>query len=578
MSINSLQNRMEQRAASMAQMAQRASNPNEIMSIQQRLVSEVQNGTIKPYVGIPLIQELTKQLEKAKAQTAMSAMGAPVQGQGMAPTPPQVPVAQQVMEQATQSQGVEALPSNLPQDYAGGGIIAFEGGGQVERYQNKGYTGDPMGSGSSEMMGYAGTADPYVGRGLLGTLLFAPEDPKWKREEKLKQALQEKNMAVTPPATPAAPPASPDAIPYDPHSATLRKDYESLPGGPASTPGGINFKLPTLPTVNLPKGPLTRNTETGDLYEAPLKVTDYEGIVGMLPGKIKKASEDAVKQKQKELEDIDDPLFKAREEKLFAREGQLGKDAEISRLLSIMKGGLKAAAGKSPIALINIAEGGEEGVSDLIKGEAARRAAKDKLDDYRDNLTMQKSAAKKGNIATADAAGERAGDNLRQATMLQLTGAHYGNSEAVQQQQLLQTGALGKAQLEQTGALGIAGLGLQAQGLGLQAKQLEQTAAYQDKMLGMYNKRYEAMDRTAQARMMQIRAGATKNFDTQVAPQLVAQLTSQYGKNWQTSQDPRSLEAQRMFNVQKKAYVLDALGQIDMSTTNARDADSLLGQ
>jgi len=595
---------MEQRAASMAQMAQHASNPNEIMSIQQRLVSEVQNGTIKPYVGIPLIQELTKQLEKAKAQAAMGAMGAPVQGQGMAPTPPQVPIAQQVMEQATQSQGVEALPSNLPQDYAGGGIIAFEDGGpvqhlegggspisrwwedytkksnevrQAENLRNKlqmkyGPASDVQGFFMNQTDAERQTAKDITGR--LGSLTL----PQM-------QALYEQGPSALPPvasapsaaptATPAALPASPDAIPYDPRSATLRKDYESLPGGPASTSGGINFKLPTLPTVNLPKGPLTRNTETGDLYEAPIKVTDYEGIVGILPGKIKKASEDAVTAKQKQLEDIDDPLFKAREEKLAEREGLLAKDANISRLLSIMKGGLKAAAGKSPIALINIAEGGEEGVSDLIKGEAARRAAKDKLDDYRDNLTMQKSAAKKGNIAAADAAGERAGDNLRQATTLQLTAAHYGNSEAVQQQQLQQTGILGKAQLEQTGALGIAGLGLQAQGLGLQARQLDQTAAYQDKMLGMYDRRYAAMDKAAQARMMQIRAGATKNFDTQVAPQLVAQLTSQYGKNWQTSQDPRSLEAQRMFSVQKKAYVLDALGQIDMGTTNARDADSL---
>jgi len=62
MSLNSLQDRMEQRAASMAQMAKRANNPQDIQAMQQRLTMEIQNGTIKPYIGIPLIQELTKRL------------------------------------------------------------------------------------------------------------------------------------------------------------------------------------------------------------------------------------------------------------------------------------------------------------------------------------------------------------------------------------------------------------------------------------------------------------------------------------------------------------------------------------
>jgi hypothetical protein len=56
MSLNSLQDRMEQRAASMAQMAKRANNPQDIQAMQQRLTMEIQNGTIKPYIGIPLIQ------------------------------------------------------------------------------------------------------------------------------------------------------------------------------------------------------------------------------------------------------------------------------------------------------------------------------------------------------------------------------------------------------------------------------------------------------------------------------------------------------------------------------------------
>jgi hypothetical protein len=132
MSLNSLQDDMSRRAASMAAMAKRATNPQDIQAIQKNLVDGVQNGSIQPYVGIPLIQELTQKLTEAKAQMAQGMAGA-----GMQQGQQGVPIAQQVMQQAVQAdqpQGLEALPSNLPQEYAGGGIIAFEGGGEVQRF------------------------------------------------------------------------------------------------------------------------------------------------------------------------------------------------------------------------------------------------------------------------------------------------------------------------------------------------------------------------------------------------------------------------------------------------------------
>ena len=129
MSLNSLQDDMSRRAASMAAMAKRANNPQDIQAIQKSLVAGVQNGSIQPYVGIPLIQELTRKLMEAKSKMAAAmAGGDPMQAAQ------QSPVAQQVMQRAAQEeQGLAALQSNLPQDYAGGGIIAFTTGGGVER-------------------------------------------------------------------------------------------------------------------------------------------------------------------------------------------------------------------------------------------------------------------------------------------------------------------------------------------------------------------------------------------------------------------------------------------------------------
>jgi hypothetical protein len=93
------------------------SNP-EAYSIDM-LTAGVQNGTVPAYIGIPLIQQKTQELNKSKAL-----MG------GMQQQPP---IAQQVLDQAQQATGLTALPTNLPaQGYAPGGIIAFAEGGEAD--------------------------------------------------------------------------------------------------------------------------------------------------------------------------------------------------------------------------------------------------------------------------------------------------------------------------------------------------------------------------------------------------------------------------------------------------------------
>jgi hypothetical protein len=544
MSLNSLQDDMSRRAASMAAMAKRANRPEEIQAIQKSLIAGVQSGSIQPYVGLPLIQELTNKLAEAKTKMAQAVTGA-----GM-PQPAQdgAPIAQQVMQQASQeSQGVEALPSNLPQEYAGGGIIAFEDGGKVERYQSRGYTGNPMGMGGSEIMSAAGTADPYVGSGLLGALTFAPDDPEWKRKLKVEQALRERDaaMGITPPATPAA---TGPIVPYGQSQAT------NVLGGatpPSPAPGGGGFKMPTL-------GGMKETT-------APT-LTDYDTITKNLPKSLQEASEKAVKATQSQLEEFDKPL-EAKGARLEGREAQLAKDSEISRWLAVVKGGLATLGGSSRNAAENIGKGLGVGIDEAIRGEAANRAAKDRLEDAKDRFDEQKVAAKKGNFQAAQQAGQRASDDLRQATQLTMTGAHYGNTEALNRYQTTQQGEFQRASLDQSGKLGIAGLGLQAQ-------QLAQTGAFQNKQLAAMEQRYAAMDKQAQARMAQVRAGAVGKFMETVAPQLNAQFTKEIGPNWRTGTDPRSLQAQMLFKQQQNAYIMDVLGQYD-SSSSARDSSDL---
>jgi hypothetical protein len=71
------------------------------------------------------------------------------------------------------------------------------------------------------------------------------------------------------------------------------------------------------------------------------------------------------------------------------------------------------------------------------------------------------------------------------------------------------------------------------------------------------------MDKASQARMSQVRAGAMAKFNETQGGQLNMQLAKEYGPNWRTSTDPRSLQAQMLFKQAQNSYVMDALGQYD---------------
>jgi len=98
----------------------------EKLSIQQ-LEDALENRTIPAYIGIPLLEEKI-QLEK-RMQMAQAGMQ----------QPPQMTIADQVMNQAQEiTGGIDQAPINFETSMAGGGIVAFEDGGHVPRFQNQG--------------------------------------------------------------------------------------------------------------------------------------------------------------------------------------------------------------------------------------------------------------------------------------------------------------------------------------------------------------------------------------------------------------------------------------------------------
>jgi hypothetical protein len=601
MSLNSLQDDMSRRAASMAAMAKGARNPEQIQAIQKSLIAGVQSGAIKPYVGIPLIQELTNKLSEVKAKMAQSVAGAGMQQ----PQQGGAPIAEQVMAQAAQadrSQGVEALQSNLPESYAGGGIIAFEDGGQVERYQSAGYTGaTPAGrffSGlgqnfteANEMAKLRNKLQMQYGPASAVPGLFMRQTDEERLAAKaVASALpnlsfpQLQQLAAEGPSALAGfsnPAATGPIIPYGQSQATnllggnTAAPDPAAPAAPSAAPGGGGFKMPTMQTYT-PTIATLPERKMGNL-------TDLDAITKDMDKKTKTAFGDAVKASQAELESFDKPGFESREGRLGEREAGIEKESAISRALTGIKTGLRIAGSKERTLAGALGNEGSQGIEELIKGEAAKRAAKDRLEDMRDNLEQQKVAAKKGNYQAAQTAGREASRDLQAATQLSLTGAQAGNAQSINMYNALSQSDIGKAgvlnQGEQLKLSAVDSANRSAQGiagLGLQAQQLAQTGAFQNKQLAAMEQRYAALGKQAQARMAQVRAGAIAKFNETQGGQLNAQLTSEYGKNWRTAQDPRSLQAQTLFKQAQNAYIMDALGQYDVSSS-ARSAEGLLG-
>ena len=85
------------------------------------LTNGVQNGTVPAYIGIPLIQE------KMLAQKKQAALMGNTQQEN------EPPIADQILSEAEQTNGLEGLSTGLPTEgYAPGGIIAFADGGEAD--------------------------------------------------------------------------------------------------------------------------------------------------------------------------------------------------------------------------------------------------------------------------------------------------------------------------------------------------------------------------------------------------------------------------------------------------------------
>jgi hypothetical protein len=115
------------------------------------------NNLVDDIVGLAAIQEKNNAEKQRLAAAAMA--------QGTPPT-----VKDQILAEAQQLQGIDNAQSNLPTEYAGGGIVAFQAGGDT-------MGGFETGSGTSETRAKP-KLDEYVIDPMTGEKLFSGYAPK----------------------------------------------------------------------------------------------------------------------------------------------------------------------------------------------------------------------------------------------------------------------------------------------------------------------------------------------------------------------------------------------------------------
>ena len=264
----------------------------EKLSIQQ-LEEALENRTIPAYIGIPLLEEKVQIEQRMKmAQAGQMA-------------PPEMTIADQVMGQAEElSGGIDQAPIDFAPEMAGGGIVAFEDGGQVQRFQNQGMVQEQI----------------------------PPMTPEELRRYQMTKELPErfKNAAQTDPGaledTGIAPRMDQPSPPPDQGLGAATRGFEPL------DPTKILQQTEALYSGLYGKG--TGAAAPGDKMGYVQKAEDFFKAAGV---------------------NLDMAAQQAAE--IAAEKEALGKDREEAKNMRIMEAGFAIMAGTSPNAFENIGKG-----------------------------------------------------------------------------------------------------------------------------------------------------------------------------------------------------------------------------
>ena len=337
-----------------------------IAQIQQSIAS----GSLPSYIGIPLLQEKAQQAQKLQmAQAILKEQGTPdvtVKDQVMQaadqvtrPEPPVMPSTPDgYRQQPAPSQGVESLASNMPEEYAGGGIIAFADRGVVPGAEDVHIPGkrDDEDAKAAGYRAYSG------GRGLP---IQEPEAPSYSRgrgamvapsvdtfdpsmvntsgselDSLLSRPSSREFSPLTTPATPTMrsdEAANAEAARY---LNTIAPPERGIDSAPAARPPAGRDGIRLTPGVELPQAP---------------KMPEFPSFEGL-----EKSYGDYVSDSRSRRQKLEDLILGQQADRPEREKKNVGT--------ALMEAGFGMMAGESPFAGVNIGRGAMAGAKSYAQG------------------------------------------------------------------------------------------------------------------------------------------------------------------------------------------------------------------
>jgi hypothetical protein len=374
-----------------------APNPNKLMAQlrmmpDQQLFQYAQMHKNDPYIFPMAFQESNTRKQMRAAQNTQAPPAPKVVDKNL----------QEMAQPMPEDQGIATLPTPNMQNMAGGGIVAFDDGGEVPGYaggtlvdqieaanqmslRNTGFPLSPAQRARLEQTIKSNIAQEAAGReAAKAGRPFNPSAPRLSTNRDKMEAEREKNMAEVNRGTVNLRP-TPSA---DPRLLGATPPEETVQSAPART-GGSDV-MPSRPKLVEPATP-----QEGGLAALASKPEDLQRIYGnMVPpaadqfeGRIRAIGEleqaNAARdlaQRRKDIEELG-PAYTEREAKLKARQGRLETEEGKLPYMALIEAGLTMMGGTSPHAFVNIGAGGATGLKSYKQGIDKISDAKDRLDD-----------------------------------------------------------------------------------------------------------------------------------------------------------------------------------------------------
>lgn len=477
-------------------MAQRLSVP--------QLVQALKDGTIDPSIG-QLVLNNKMQMQK-RMQNAQAAA-----------QPPKPSVAQANMADGERLSGIASMPqlNNLyGRGFATGGIVGYADGGAVSMPRST----------IKALSDYTGYSEDTL-RKALPKLGVSAADGFDTILAKLKGLSQ-----MSPP--------SPAPFPAMAHTVLATKipgmfgltGAGSTPEEQPPTPPGVPPAPPQEPPQQQPPQGEGTPGIGGGSYTPP-NLMGYGDVLAKLNGDTAAERAALSKQRADEYGAGDKEAFAGIQSLIDKQKAGVADVDKKNMYLSIIKGGLAAAAGPSQYAMQNIANGGIEGVNNYIQRDVLNQAAKNQISQAEQMMRLQQLANAKGNKSLGDQYADREMQYRQNAQQIQSGIINAQNANEIN-----------KAQLQ------------------MQKYGIDTNAGIQRAMIGSRDKYYDALEQSAKARQIAAMQKFGMDFEaSQGNRELQALLKKQYGEGWRLGKDPKSLEAQMIYGQERQKFIMNKM-------------------